>query len=190
MYEEFLDDTDMPDGGRDSALPLLLKVAGEFRTSSLPQGDAVAAMVLVLLGGLVVIVPVFFNSKRRVKICSFLLALSALLLGFGLLAAGGTFFSTWRTRKFVGAYPGFDGNGAGDIGVEFGDRLWVFISAALAMNCVFVVLITLSAFVRFNTSPSSDGGKPPQKGKGFKPLRLNLGGLPKKTTKFKAGRRR
>lgn len=176
----------MPDGGSDSVLPDLLKIAGAFRTSSFPRGDAVAAMVLILLGGLVVIIPIFFNSKRRLKICGVLLAVSALLLGFGLMAGGGTFFSTWRTRKFVEAFPGFsDGN----VGVEFGDKLWVFISAALALNCVFVALITFSAVVRFNAAPSSDGARPPQKANGFKPLRWNLGGLPKKTPKFKAGRR-
>jgi hypothetical protein len=176
----------MPDGGSDSILPNLLKIAGAFRTSSFPRGDVVAAMVLLLLGGLVVVVPVFFNSKRRLKICGFLLAVSALLLGFGLLAGGGTFFSTWRTRKFVEAFPGFsDGN----VGVEFGDKLWIFISAALGMNCVFVFLITLIAFFRFNDALSSDGARPPPKANGFKPLRWNLGGLPKKTPKFKAGRR-
>lgn len=154
--DKFVDDANIDNGS--TALAQMLHFAGSFRTNSIPQGDAIAAMVLLLIGGLITPVPVFFNSEHRKKICSFLLGVCALLLGFGFMAGGGAFFTTWRLQNL---FKQFEGEGDGPLADAFdritfktGSRLWGFILAAIVTNGIFVVFITWGAFLQAYPSKS------------------------------------
>lgn len=174
LYKTFHDDTDMEDSSDPlpkETLTDLLSLGRVLRTNVIPYNDAVAAMVLLCIGGLVVLFPVFFNNPSKRKVCGALMALSALILGYGIMTAGSLVFTTWRVQNLANAFL----SGASPIVISFGNvklqsgsRLWICLVVALVMNAAFIFLITLSAFIRNIFPLSENKPKKPKKVKAQK----------------------
>lgn len=93
--------------------------------------------------------PVFFNPRNRYAISGVLMAVSALSLGFGLVAAGAAVSTTLRIQSLLTTPDSLTINlGTGPISATSGDVLGTFLKCGIIANGVFVVLVVVAAFLR------------------------------------------
>ncbi|KPM38856.1 hypothetical protein AK830_g7712 [Neonectria ditissima] len=135
----------------------LLDVARSLRINMFIGTDLIAAFVLLVIGGLVLLVPVFFNFTYRRKICYVLMMISTLILGFGFMVAGAAVFTAYRAQSLLDSEnPLTAALDANAISIAKGSVLRQVIRAGLILNGIFLVLIAITAFVRHKF-----GGKAP-----------------------------
>ncbi|KAK7423677.1 hypothetical protein QQX98_000867 [Neonectria punicea] len=148
---EDLDLTTSPSGEYSSGVGSLLETARSLRMTMFLGTDLIAGFVLLIVGGLVLVVPIFFNFTYRRKICYALLMISSLILGFGLMVASAAVFTGHRTQSLLDSQnPLTSALARNSIFITKGKLLRVLIKAGLSLNGIFLVFIAITAFVRHN----------------------------------------
>lgn len=138
-----------PSDEYNKTLSTLLDTARILRREMFQGFDFVAALASLFSGGLFLVFPVFFNPRHRYAICGVLMAMSALSLGFGLVAAGAAVSTTLRTQSLLTTPDSLTIDlGTGPISATSGDVLGTFLMCGIIANGVFVVLVVIAAFLR------------------------------------------
>lgn len=139
----------LPSDEYNKTLSTLLDTARILRREMFQGFDFVAALASLFSGGLFLVFPVFFNPRNRYAISGVLMAVSALSLGFGLVAAGAAVSTTLRTQSLLTTPDSFTIDlGTGPISATSGDVLGTFLKCGIIANGVFVVLVVVAAFLR------------------------------------------
>lgn len=154
LFDEM--NTSSNDEGYNDALAVLLDEARTLREEVFSGFDLVAAFALLLLAGIILVIPLFFTHPKRRKICMALMALSSLLLGFGLLVSGAAVFTTLRTVSLLQNTKHLTlAVESESVSVAAGWQLRIFLIIALAMNGAFVVMVAINSYMRNRKSQES-----------------------------------
>ncbi|KAK7432031.1 hypothetical protein QQZ08_001321 [Neonectria magnoliae] len=154
LATDWIEDLDLPTSPSSeysSDVESLLNTARSLRMIMFLGTDLIAGFALLIVGGLVLVVPIFFNFTYRRKICYALMMISSLILGFGLMVASAAAFTGHRTQSLLDSQNPLTSALARDsIFITKGKPLRFLIKAGLSLNGIFLVLIAITAFVRHN----------------------------------------
>ena len=150
VTSEFIEQMNLgtaPSNQYNTSLTALVESAGQFRAQIVPEAVLIAAFALLIFGGLLSIIPLYFNSPRRQRICDFLLSLSALSVGFSFMLAGATAFALPEVQALL-ALTGLPNTNSQAILVTVGDRLAFHLRLGIGFAATFVFYIVVISFYR------------------------------------------
>lgn len=165
--------TTTPSEQYNASLSSLIQAASVLRDAGLfGPSPPIAAFSLLSAAGTLFIIPLFFNSARRRKVCNALLLLAALCASFGLMLAGASTFSLLQAQAVqrVVRTLSLPGASAETVFAGPGRVVAPMLRYGLGLAATFAMLIAVMAFVRhsghLDDRPPSTRAKAPVAGAG------------------------
>lgn len=146
LFEEL--DLESPGEDYRDSVSNLLAFARILRDDVFPGKDLIAGFVLLVFGGLVVLVPLYFKTGKKRD--AFIMMLSALVLGFGIMAAAAAIFSLDRAVSLLEEVGPFTTGLAGSepLAATTEGYLHHCVLAGIGSNGAFLFLVCLVGLIR------------------------------------------